>query len=75
MTPLTLSIVSLLGVLVVGEIALWRLFRRRVDPVTFPHERDRSHLRFFRIGRLRFIAAFHTLLLGTLIVVSLLWLW
>lgn len=75
MTSFALSIACLLGLLIAGEAVLWRLFRRRIDPVTFPHERDRSQVGFFLIGRMRLTAALHALALGAWVVCSLLWLW
>ena len=75
MTPLLLTIVCLLATLVVGEFSLWRMFRRRVDPVIFPSDRDQSQVGFFRPGRVRLVALCHTLAIGGWIVLSLLWLW
>lgn len=75
MTHLILSIVSLLCALVLGEILLWRLFRRRIDPVIFPSDSDASQLRFFHLGRVRFIALCHTIVLGAWLFLSVAWLW
>ena len=75
MTPLLLTIAFLLATLVVGEFTLWRMFRRRVDPVIFPSDRDQSQVGFFRPGRVRFVALCHTLAIGGWITLSLLWLW
>ncbi len=75
MTAFLTAIVSLIVIIVVGETILWRLFRRRIDPVTFPHERDRSQVGFFRIGRMRIVAALHAIILSAWIAFSLTWLW
>lgn len=75
MTPLLLTIVLLLATLVVGEFSLWRMFRRRVDPVIFPSDTDQSSIGFFRPGRMRLVAIAHTVAMGAWLVVSILWLW
>lgn len=75
MTELTLTIVLLLCTALVGEAILWRLFRRRVDPVIFPADQDASQLGFFRLGRMRVVALAHTIALCVWMVLSVLWLW
>lgn len=74
--PMPLSIVIGIACVLLGwEILLWRLFRRRIDPMIFPAESDASQLRFFDLGRMRFIAACHTVALGAAVLLPLLWLW
>jgi hypothetical protein len=75
MTPFFLTIVLLVGALVLGEFALWRMFRRRIDPVTFPSDVDASSIGFYKPGRMRAIALLHTLALGACIVFFVAWLW
>lgn len=75
MTPLALTIVLLVGSLVVGEFSLWRMFRRRVDPVIFPSDKDQSQIGFFRPGRMRLVALCHAGAVGAVVVLSVLWLW
>lgn len=75
MTELTLTIVLLLCTALVGEALLWRLFRRRVDPVIFPADQDASQLGFFRLGRMRVVALAHTIILCVWMLLSVLWLW
>lgn len=75
MTELTLTIVLLACTALLGEFVLWRLFRRRVDPVIFPSEHDTSQIGFFRLGRMRVVAVAHAVALVAWIVVSILWLW
>ncbi len=75
MTMLIFAILTTVCVLLFGEILLWRLFRRRIDPMIFPPESDASALGFFHLGRLRLLALVHTAALGTTLVLSLLWLW
>lgn len=75
MTPPFLVIILLVGALLVGELILWRMFRRRVDPVIFPTDHDQSSIGFFRPGRMRFVALCHTIALGVAIVLAVLWLW
>lgn len=73
-TPLLVILITV-GILLLGEVLLWRLFRRRIDPMIFPPESDASQLRFFHLGRLRLLALVHAAALGTTLVLSLLWLW
>jgi hypothetical protein len=75
MTPLFLTLLLLLAMLLVGEFVLWRMFRRRVDPVLFPSDQDQSSIGFFRPGRMRFVAICHTVALGACVLLSVLWLW
>ncbi len=75
MTTYLIAVISLILFILLGETILWRLFRRRIDPVTFPHERDRSQVGFFRIGRMRLFTMFHALALCVWTVFSLSWLW
>lgn len=75
MTPLILTLVVLVLLVLIGELVLWRLFRRHADPVNFPHESDHSQVGFFRMGRMRALAIIHTVILGGWIIFSVLWLW
>jgi hypothetical protein len=75
MTPFFLTIVLLVGALLLGELALWRMFRRRIDPVTFPSDVDASSIGFYRPGRMRAIAVAHAVLLGASLVFFVTWLW
>jgi hypothetical protein len=75
MTPFILTLTLLIATLGVGEFMLWRMFRRRVDPVIFPVEQDASSVAFFRPGRMKLLALMHTLTLGAALVIPVLWLW
>lgn|GEM_PF-5066816 len=75
MTPLFLSLCLLLGTLLIGEGILWRMFRRRVDPIIFPSERNTSETGPFRPWRMRAFAVSHTVSLGAWTLLSVLWLW
>jgi hypothetical protein len=60
---------------IVAEFTLWRLFRRRVLPICFPHETDSSPLRFFSLTHLRLVAVVHTIFVIAVVLfpASLLW--
>lgn len=75
MTEFTLTIVLLLCTALLGELVLWRMFRRRVDPVIYPADRDASQVGFFRLGRMRAVAFLHAIILCAWIILSILWLW
>jgi hypothetical protein len=75
MTPLSATIALLMATLLLGEVFLWRMFRRRIDPMTFPSERDASQFGVFRPNRMRAFAVVHTLLLGCWLLGSVLLLW
>lgn len=75
MTPLFVSIALLMATLFLGEYFLWRMFRRRIDPMTFPSEHDASQFGLFRPNRMRAFAVVHTLLLGGWLLGSVLFLW
>lgn len=75
MTPLFLTIGILAGATVIGEFALWRMFRRRIDPVTFPSAVDASSIGFYRHGRMRAVVLIHAVALGGWLIFSVLWLW
>lgn len=75
MTSLILSIASLLGLLLLGEVVLWRLFMRHADVAKFPAGQHGSRTGIFHLGTLRVFAICHTLALGSWITVSLLWAW
>ncbi len=75
MTELVLTLAPLACTALLGEFVLWRLFRRRVDPVIFPADQDTSQLGFFRLGRMRLVAVLHAVILVAWIVLSVLWLW
>lgn len=70
-----LTLALLVSTIVLGEIVLWKTFRRRVDPVIYPTEHDASQVGFFRLGRMRVIAVMHTVALTGWIVFSFVWLW
>ena len=53
---------AVLGI-VVAELVLWRLFRRKISEMYFPHELDTSYFRFFTMLRLRALAIMHAVVL------------
>lgn len=75
MTSLVLTLLGMVIGTLVGESLLWRMFRRRVDPLVFPSESDESQVGFFGLGRMRAVAVVHALALGAWLVLSVLWLW
>jgi hypothetical protein len=75
MTPLLMTIGLPTVTLFIGEVCLWRMFRRRIDPMIFPVEHDVSQLGLFRPNRMRAFAIVHTIILSTWIVCSVLFLW
>ena len=73
MDSLLTAIIGSSVLIVVVEVVLWMLFKRRIQGICFPHDMDASFFRFFTLGRLRVIAISHTLfLLGTVNVLYLL---
>lgn len=75
MTPFVLTIVFLVGTVLIVEFALWRMFRRRIDPLVFPAEADASQVGFFSTNRMRAVAIVHTLVLAAWTVFTIFWLW
>jgi hypothetical protein len=75
MTPLLFTLALLVTTLVATEFMLWRMFRRRVDPVIFPAEQDASSVAFFRPGRMKLLTLAHSVALGAAVVIPVLWLW
>ncbi len=67
----------LIGLLLLGgsEWILWRLLRRKIQGLRFPHELDASVFRVFSVSRLRLLAVTHTLFLGVAYALLLLAVW
>jgi hypothetical protein len=73
-TLLTTLLVS--GALIaVAEFLFWRLFRRKIEGLLFPHELDASIFHFFTLPRMKLVAVAHTLFLIVTISLLLLFLW
>lgn len=70
-----LLLALMIGGIVAAEILLWTLFRAKAVPLSFPHEKDASSLRFFTFARLRFLAAAHTIFLLGIVTVIFLFAW
>ena len=71
---LTVCVIIGIGILLI-EIVLWQVFRRKMEGIRFPNAADHSHFRFFSMTRMRLIAIFHTVFLLAVLVISTLFLW
>ena len=69
------SLLAGISVILIGEVVLWILFRRKVAGLVFPHEYDASFFRFFTLPRLGLLAFMHTATLISLFVFFLTILW
>lgn len=73
--PVLFPILVGLSLLTVSEWLLWRLLKRKIQGLRFPHELDASVFRVFSVGRLRALAVAHTACLGIAYVTLLLLTW
>ncbi len=71
---MTLAVIGAL-VVICTELTLWLVFRRKIAGLLFPREADQSFFKFFSISRLRLVAIFHTLFLGTIAFTAFQFLW
>lgn len=75
MDPLLTVIISAAAVTVLCEVILWEIFRRKIAPLSFPHELDTSYFRFFSTARLRLVAVVHTIFVGVCLAIMSFYLW
>ena len=70
--PMSISLPIAIGIAVIlgFEWTMWKLFLRRVQGVHFPRDLDKSHLRFFSIGRIRMCAIMHTSFLAVVLIIA-----
>jgi hypothetical protein len=68
-------IVAFALVILLMEFMLWRMFRAKVSTVTFPHATDHSAFAFFSVGRLRFLAMVHAVVLIVCLAITYVLLW
>lgn len=64
-----------IGLLILMELLLWVLFRRRIAGLVFPHEFDESFFRFFTLRRMEIVAVAHLFFLCAAYVLSLIAVW
>jgi hypothetical protein len=62
-------------VAIICEAVLWFLFRKRLNPLIFPHELDTSYFRFFNIARLQILAILHVIFLVICMILFCIYLW
>jgi hypothetical protein len=65
---------TLIGLVIVMEIALWMIFERQVDGLHL-HLASTTRKRIFTLPRIRMLALLHTLFLVLTITASLTFLW
>lgn len=75
MTPINILLLVAVLVTVVAESVLWMMFRRKIEPLAFPHELDTSYFRFFGIARLRIVAITHAIVMLALLFICYFFLW
>ena len=57
------------------ELLLWLLFRRKLKGLDFPHERDASSFRLLSRGGLAALSVMHSVALATAYACTILFLW